>query len=1189
MYLKRLELMGFKSFANRTELEFVPGVTAVVGPNGSGKSNISDSIRWVLGEQSAKTLRGSKMEDIIFAGSDTRKPVNYCEVALTLDNSDHTLKIDYTEVTIARRVYRSGESEYFINKRTCRLRDIIELFMDTGVGKEAYSIIGQGRIEEILSTKSDDRRGIFEEASGIVKYKARKKEAEKKIDETEANLVRIADIISEITGQLKPLQEQAEKASLYLVLKEDLKQQEVGLFLYHIERLHTAWNLSKEQLFQYKSQHVSQTSELSAIDANLSSWRWKLSEQDQELENFQIKLLRVSEDVEKAEGKREVLRERKKNAHENHLQTLEKKSQLEARIKDLQAQLDLEETKGAKYDHELAVVKKQLKQQEQLLGQVSIGLATDGEQLKSEYIDLLNQISSAKNDLRYCTAAMETALLKKQQLSKQLAQQTESKENIDRHRTQIQQELNQITQDLNQCVEAYKELATNSREKTQRKDELTGIVRKLEQRAESLVSRKELLVEMQHEFTGFMQGVKEILKARDKGFTEIQGAVAELIEAPSELETAIEVALGGAMQHVVVDQESSARKAIQWLKVNKYGRATFLPLDVIRSRKIGTRDEETLQQVEGFVGIASDLVKTETKYQKIIENLLGSVVVMDSLEQANRAAGKTGYRYRFVTRDGDVVNPGGSMTGGSVQQKNTNLLGRSRQIEQLEEQIQLAKEKQDEAVQQWKLLEKEVEEILIEQDRLRLKGEELRVKEQEIKGRLNQSQTEFNNYLDRYRILEQELASTEEEWKKNEDKKNHYLALLQQWEAEESKLKQRISNFEAYRNELLGNKEIYTNEITELRVRAAEIAKQKEAVLSIIARVNEDLSTVQTEWESVQTYLQTLFELMEGNVENEDEIESRIIQLRKDKDKTLQGMESIKQARLQTMEKIEGLEGDSRLARKKVKELEDKLHQEELKANRFELELDNQLHKLREEYELSYDVAKEGFDKPENPKQTEEEVSSLKKRILELGSINVAAIEEYERQSERLDFLLSQSRDLEEAKRTLLQVIQEIEEEMSRRFLETFELIRKQFQEVFSHLFVGGRADLLLSDPENIFQTGIDIVAQPPGKKLQNLALLSGGEKALTAIALLFAILRVRPVPFCVLDEVEAALDDANVYRFAEYLREFSGQTQFICVTHRKGTMEGADVLYGVTMQEQGVSNLVSVKLEDKAALPALA
>lgn len=1182
MHLKRLELIGFKSFANRTELEFVPGVTAVVGPNGSGKSNISDAMRWVLGEQSAKSLRGSKMEDIIFAGSDSRKPVNFCEVSLTLDNSDHALKIDYSEVTITRRVYRSGDSEYFINKQSCRLKDIIELFMDTGVGKEAYSIIGQGRIEEILSTKSEDRRGIFEEAAGIVKYKARKKDAEKKLMETEANLTRIDDILTELASQMEHLQEQANKAKNYLAYKEDLKLTEISLFIYLIEEINKSWNESKKQLVGYREGHAVLLAELSQMDAALSSWRWKMNDLDKKLESDQENLLAVSEETEKMEGKRELFRERKKNAKENYQVTEQKKNALKIRSQELQTKLMEEQNQFSLLNQEYTKIQQRLKEFEDQLSKVTKDLAVDVEQLKTDYIDLLNRIASAKNDIRHLEQTIISSEQREIRLKEQQDELLRHQKNIAERKSTIQRELSKVSQMLVHYVDSYKQGAEKIKLFQSNKEEHRISLQKLEQKIGTYTSKRDVLVEMQADYSGFMQGVKEILKAREKGLQGIHGAVAELITVPKDLETAMEVALGGAMQHVVVENEVAGRGAIQWLKQNHLGRATFLPLDVMRARKLTSNEESRLQETEGYIGIASDLIKSDEKYRKIVENLLGSVIVMKNLEYANQAARKSAYRYRFVTMEGDIVNPGGSMTGGAIQKKNSNLLGRTRQIDELEREISHCNQEKAYLIESLKEIEAQWTRISQNQDELRQLGEDARLKEQELKGRDEHLESESRNYSDRLNVVVHDLAQVTEEYQSAQNQHESLKGALAKWVDEEQNLKMKIEGMDAHRLELQANKEEYQSQITELRIRSAELKKQQEAVIGLIERTKQDLSITEEEHQSAASYSDTLREMLEGNGNFEEELEQEISNLRAKKEKMGLQIGSLKKERLSCLKQIEALEVESKDRRKQIKLAEEKLHKEELKTNRCEVELDNLLQKLQEEYELSYDAAKETYSKSSDPTETKNNVATLKSNIQALGTVNIGSIEEYERQEERLQFLTSQSKDLTEAKQMLYHVISEIDAEMSKRFMETFEQIRVHFQQVFMHLFAGGRADLQLTDPESMLSTGIEIVAQPPGKKLQNLALLSGGEKALTAIALLFAILRIKPVPFCVLDEVEAALDDANVYRFADYLQEFSEQTQFICVTHRKGTMEGADVLYGVTMEESGVSKLVSVKLEDK-------
>lgn len=1181
MYLKRLELAGFKSFADRTELEFVPGVTAVVGPNGSGKSNVSDSIRWVLGEQSAKSLRGAKMEDIIFAGSDTRKPVNFAEVTLTLDNSDRSLDVEYSEVSVTRRVYRSGESEYYINNRSCRLKDIMELFMDTGLGKEAYSIIGQGKIEEILSTKSEDRRGIFEEAAGIVKYKTRKREAEKKLDETEQNLVRIHDIVSEITEQIGPLQEQAETARTYKELHKRLVEHEVALYVQQIEAAHAKWEAATKRVHELQEQLVEQSTEASKQEADLEQARFHVTQIDQSIEELQHVLLTVSEETEKVEGQREVLRERMRNLHANRQQTMEQMHRITEKQHALEAELAEEQERAQEANRRMAEANASLQEAEGQFFSMVQSLTDDVERLKGDYFEKLNEMANLRNEMRHQQQLVQTSQAR---LDRQLA----GKEQLDAEEQQrqsklaaLQEQLVEIDQSIQDTVAGYKSLMERIRDGQARLETSRRELRGLEQKKEAAKSRLDLLKEMQSEFAGFQQGVKEILKARERGFAGIHGAVAELVVVPQQYETAVEVALGGALQNVVVENEGAGRAAIAHLKKHNAGRATFLPLDVIRPRHLQPEDKRQLAKAGGVVGIASELVSFEEKYRPILESLLGNVIVTQTLEEANKVARTLNYRYRVVTLEGDIVNAGGSMTGGALKKNSTNLLGRNRQAEELEAQMGEIDQAISGHTTHMDQLAKELRELEQEQEALRSQGEALRLKEQEVKGLQSQTEAEGRSLGERTRIVEQEIAGYRREMEEASRRLEELQASLSVMDGEEKELSALIAAAEAKRQEQLESKEEMNQKITSLKVLNAQVMQEYQSRMEQTERLTEQKSALQKEWEEQNAALASLDELERTNETSGAELDQKIAELRQDKDRVAGLIQERRSERATLFYKQEQVEQQVKEIRREVKSLEDKLHQEEVKVNRYEVELDHLLNKLSEEYEMSYDLAKQKYPVRGEIAEETQLVAKLKKQIAALGTVNLGAIEEYERLSERQQFLSTQEADLNEAKDMLYQVIQEMDTEMSRRFKETFDAISEQFRDVFVKLFGGGRADLLLSNPDNLLETGIDIVAQPPGKKLQNLALLSGGERALTAMALLFAILRVKPVPFCVLDEVEAALDEANVNRFAEYMHHFSSQTQFICVTHRKGTMESADVLYGITMQEGGVSKLVSVKLED--------
>ncbi len=1185
MYLKRLEIIGFKSFADRTEFEFVPGVTAVVGPNGSGKSNVSDAIRWVLGEQSAKTLRGAKMEDIIFSGSDSRKPVNYCEVSLTLDNTDGQLHMDYTEVTVTRRVYRSGESDYFINRNHCRLRDIIELFMDTGVGKEAYSVIGQGRIDEILSTRSEDRRVLFEEAAGIVKYKSRKKEAVKKLDETEHNLIRIEDIISEIEEQVGPLGEQAEKAQKYLDLKNQLKEKEIGLFILQFDRLYQQWTQVKSDVQFLQEEQVRHSTEISVVDGELVTLRQKASEVDQSLEQLQQKLLFVTEEAEKKEGLREVLRERMRNYHRNRQEYREKGVALETKKEQLDSLLETCQNNLEEMNTRVQSLEQELHFEQRRFANFTVVVTGDVDRLKGDYFEILNQMTSLRNEQRHFRQLIESNQGKIARLEESNSQLIQEKEDLAGKRNALEEQLRFIGEQLLATKKEYQEKEAEEKQWAQRRLNINQELQGGEQRYNALLSRRDVIREMQADFSGFMQGVREILKAREKGFQGIIGAVAELIRVDKKYEVAIETALGGALQHVVVSDEKAGRDAISYLKSNRAGRATFLPLNVIRPRTLGPSEMDRLRQIDGVVDIASNLVETKAAYGTIIANLLGNVIVTNNLEQANAIARQFQYRYRVVTLEGDLVNPGGSMTGGAVQQKSNHLLGRQREMEKLEQEIAGQKNQLEEIqgkIHQLAMEEKAFRENL---EHLRREIEQFRLQEQEIKGLILEVDAGEKGISDRWKIFRHDL----ELLNKEEEQANHRLTVydeqLEELAIAEQEKQAEIEVAEKSKLEKETDKDALNLRITELRVQTATVREQLDSLIKEEERLSKDQHQVQKELESLTHSLLNLDSDAAFSDEEEEKLDSTIKTLRQEKETYTQQIQEYKTIRQELYRGIDDREMAQKDQRRQLKEVEEKLRTGEVSVGRLDVELDSILNRLREEYELTYERAREIYPLPDNEKETEQLVKGLRREIQSLGTVNLGAVEEYERVRERHEFLLTQHNDLCGAKNSLYQVIQDIDAEMSRRFLETFEAIRDHFSIVFTQLFGGGRADLQLSDVTNLLETGIEIVAQPPGKKLQYLALLSGGEKALTAIALLFAIIKVKPVPFCVLDEVEAALDDANVNRFAEYLQEFSKQTQFIVITHRKGTMEGADVLYGITMQESGISRLVSVRLDDEVTM----
>ncbi|WP_018132882.1 chromosome segregation protein SMC [Effusibacillus pohliae] len=1185
MYLKRMELVGFKSFADRTELEFVPGVTAVVGPNGSGKSNISDAIRWVLGEQSAKSLRGAKMEDVIFAGSDSRKPVNYCEVSLTLDNSDHTLPLDYHEVTVTRRVYRSGEGEYFINKQPCRLKDIVELFMDTGLGKEAYSIIGQGRIDEILSNKAEDRRGIFEEAAGIVKYKARKREAEKKLEETAGNLIRIGDIIGELENQIGPMFEQAEAAKRYKQLKEQMQNLEISLCVHDIEELHDRWQQETAKKMQLQDEHAAQSTLVASLESQLEESRWQAEQLDKLMEASNRQHVEVVAEYEKAEGRREVLQERHRNllTGRDDLQAVIAKLAVERESKTVQVAQEKEKLAelAAKRDGTRRELESKLSVSKDFLDRSR--LEAEVERLKADLIELLNETAGKRNELKHIETNKSGLQRRSEKLQEDEAELRERIRALDESFASGQLTLADMRKQEQALLKRLEELRRFTANRTAEKERLLATLRQLQTEKASFQSRYELLCDMQQEYGGFSQGVRSILQAAGKGRVHgICGAVAELIHVPAQYETAIETALGGALQNVVVETEKAGREAILYLKASGGGRATFLPLDVMKGRLLGRSERMVIEGHSGYVGIAAEMVDFAEKYRPITEYLLGQVVIAKTIGHANALARLLQYRVRIVTLDGDVVNPGGAMTGGSQQKKGTSILGRQREIEELEHKLKALNGKLSELQQQLDAFESNARQAEQEQQTLAEQIEQERTQIHSVEAQIRELGAQRQAVQERLQLVllereqyEKELA----EWNRKEEVTRAELAGLDEQVKE---LSAKVDGMQAKLKEQQSVQADISEEVTELKVRLAALDQEIAATKANVDRLEKELAVVAAELAAKQGELQTVGERIKETSRELEEAAAQLSLLERRRVDAQQALQAELSRKQELQKRIADEEHKAREARLVLKNLENQLHQVEVRVNRLDVELNNMLTRLATDYHISFELAKQRYPVPQDIAGAQQQVASLRRQIESLGDVNLGAIEEYERMQERLGFLTSQHDDLLEARDKLNDVIAEIDQEMSKRFKETFEAIRGQFHLVFSRLFGGGRADLILVDPDNLLTTGIDIVAQPPGKKLQNLGLLSGGERALTAMALLFSILHVKPVPFCVLDEVEAALDEANVARFAEYMREFSSQTQFICITHRKGTMEYADVLYGVTMQESGISKIVSVKLVEE-------
>ncbi|OQM46254.1 chromosome segregation protein SMC [Anoxybacillus sp. UARK-01] len=1184
MFLKRLDIVGFKSFADRVSIEFVPGVTAVVGPNGSGKSNITDAIRWVLGEQSAKSLRGAKMEDIIFAGSDSRRPLNIAEVTLTLDNEDGFLPLDYQEVSVTRRVYRSGESEFLINQQPCRLKDIIDLFMDSGLGKEAFSIIGQGRIEEILSSKPEERRTIFEEAAGVLKYKIRKKKAEHKLNETQENLHRVNDILHELESQLEPLKIQASIAQDYLEKRNELETFEVALIAHEIEELHRQWNHLRDQLTDHQQKEMALSAALQKEEATVEQLRDQMTALDESIDGLQQVLLVVSEELEKLEGRKEVLKERKKNAAQYQKQLEETISSLSEKSGKLCSTLEKEREQLTRIREELHALQTELKEKQRAFASYDISVEEQMERLKSDYIELVHEQASLKNERTHLQALLEKLEKKQSVLTKEnekhLAERNLIKEQYIALESNYQQTERKLKEQETQLQQKSAQLAELKQEIEQKESMLYQAYQYLQQTK----SRKEMLEEMQHDYAGFFQGVKEILKAREQ-LSGIHGAVVELIHVSSKYETAIEIALGGAMQHIVVADEEAARAAIHYLKKHSYGRATFLPMNVLQPKQLPSEQLAIVKNHPAFVGVANELVSYDSIYQTVLAHLLGNVIVTTNLKGANELARLLHYRYRLVTLEGDVVSPGGAMTGGGVAKKTNSLLSRNRELETITDKFRdmEAKTEQLELLVQSK--KKEAAQREAEMAELRKQIEERRFALQEIKSAWREVEWQEKNTSERLALYDEEKAHDEQEMRQLREKITTVEQKLYQMEAKLAEIDEQMQHLTLQKQDEQSSKEALQAAITEQKVAVAEKQQLLKHIQEKIAQLTLEQEETEKQLQAAKEDLLTLTDEMNSNVFGEEQLDQLRQQKVQDKQETLELIASRREQRLQYQEMLENSERELKEKKRQYKQLTEIIKDEEVKLNRLDVELENLLSRLREEYMLTFEAAKEKYPLQMEAEAARKKVKLIKRAIDELGTVNLGAIDEYDRVSERYQFLTEQKSDLQHAKETLHQVIDEMDQEMKKRFLTTFQQIRSHFGDVFQQLFGGGRADLQLTDSNDLLNTGVEIVAQPPGKKLQNLSLLSGGERALTAIALLFSILKVRPVPFCVLDEVEAALDEANVHRYALYLKRFSSQTQFIVITHRKGTMEEADVLYGVTMQESGVSRLVSVRLEDSKQL----
>ena len=1181
MYLKRLEMQGFKSFADKTVLEFMPGITSVIGPNGSGKSNISDAIRWILGEQSMKSLRGSKTQDIIFAGTQNRKSLGFAEASLIFDNTDGTLPIEYSEVTVTRKIYRSGETGYYINKVPCRLKDIVELFMDTGIGRDGYSIIGQGKIDEILSNKSEDRRHIFEEAAGIVKYRARKEETEKKLEQTKLNLLRINDILSEIESNLEPLQMQSDKAKKYLNLKEELKNIEVGLFLYNIEKYKQSLEeLSNDEEIM-KSTLNQEEGKLEKIKILKEELKDKIDEITTQIEKLQNIGFESQKEIEKLNSNINVAETKIQNNIENIERNKNEITELEEKINNLKQEIEQKQTRKDNLKQNKEKFENELKEKEEELQKLTEKLSSkelEIEKLKKQVEENTDKKYELQSEISMQTANLENLTQRQKQVKQEISNNVSELDRARMKKEDISKEFYEIEAERNQILKQIEDIDTQKQEVNNKIKEFDLQIVNSTNDMRMKQSRHNFLVETEKEKEGYVKSVKSLLldceKIKELG-KGMHGVLANIISVPSEYETAIEMCLGMSLQNIVTDTEEDAKRLIEHLRKNNLGRVSFLPITSVKGKKL----ENIKGKKNGVVGIASDLVSFDRKYEQIILNLLGRTVVVDNMQNAINIAKENNYSFRIITVEGDIINPSGAITGGSVAKKTVNILGRSREIESLEKEIKKIKSKIEK-------LEKEKEEyinsseVIIEQ----VQGLEKQLQETDItyatgKQRVSSIDENIQTIQKRIEKLKEESSKIEEKQKEIQTQKQEnekQIEHMKEQNEEDQKIIDEFSNSNKESQEYIDNLNL---DITNLKI---SVSSFNESEVSIQEMTDMLKTEIETHTKNKENKNKQIEKAKEENIQLKAEIENTKQEIEKVKEQVAnsgENIEKLKQERIQKNEKLTEKETEQTSEFKTIEDLKAQITKLEVKKTKTEEDITDIINKMWEEYQLTPNNVKD-YQKPENIALTQRKVNELRTDIRELGSVNVDSIEEYKNLKERYDFMCEQRLDLENTMSKLRKIIQEMLETMKQQFKEKFEIINKNFGEVFKELFGGGMAEVSLTDEENILECGIDITVQPPGKKLQNMTLLSGGEKAFTAIALLFAILKINPAPFCVLDEIEAALDDVNVYRYAEYLKKFSKETQFLIITHRKGTMEAADTVYGVTMEEKGISKLLSMKLK---------
>lgn len=1182
MRLTKLEMYGFKSFARKTEIVFDDGITAIIGPNGSGKSNIADAVRWVLGEQSAKALRGEKMEDVIFNGTEAKKPLSYGEVSLTFDNSDHELATDFNEVCVTRRIYRSGESEYFINRSSCRRKDIAELFRDTGVGREGYSIIGQGRVEQILSAKSADRRSAFEEAAGVMKFRVRKEEAVRKLDNTKVNMDRLNDIIKELEERIGPLEEQSAAAREYLKLRDELKEIEINVFLYQYDKLNERITALQEAIDAAKAE-IEQKNELeAAVSTSCAEEEERERALNVSISQIQSELLKMTTGVEGHAGESKVLSERmesfmrEKEQRQGQLSINEKKLEeiteqiktVSDNVKEGEEELKAKREAAAQAANELSLLNTNVEQKEASL-----------EEQKNALIDAMNRIADARILISRFETMRQNLVTQAENMARGKEKAEEKQRELENEYTEAEAEHNKLLAEKEECKKKRESAIQNLNNINQNLKQSQEAARKAEQQSEAGKSRLRVLEEMKRAHEGYYASVKNLLRDCERDTSlgrRIEGVVAELISVPSEYETAIEMSLGPALQNIVTPDENDAKVVIEHLRRKGYGRATFLPVSAMRPRVLDKR-ELNCCNVKGFIGVASELISFDERYRGIIENLLGRTVIVSDLDAAIAINRQAHASFRIATLSGDIVNQGGSMTGGSVQKREFSIIGREREIEELTKRTaQLDKEKvlKDEECAQ---LEASLEDA---QSALEEAGDALHEKELEIAS-----------HAEKLDIIEKYLSEAREAFQAAEEGENQInediadidsrfkAATEDRSTLEQSNIATQADIRAAQQELALLKKELSekTEHDAECRIALAKSEKEIAALQSELNRLSSEEKNIEKAADEDKRIISGFADRFAELSEKLKEVEGSISEERREVDKLTDRLHEMEEERAGRLNAIDEMRSRRESIAEESKEISDRLHKSELNLNRAEMELKSSQDKMWEDYELTYENALP-YRRQIAVTASHIRIDELKKGIRALGDVNIAAIEDYKTVKERYDEMSKQYADLTAAKADLTQLIDDLTKTMENEFRKQFEKIQQNFSSTFAELFGGGKAELVLSDKNDILNCNIDIIAQPPGKKLQLLSLLSGGERALTAIALLFAILKLKPTAFCILDEIESALDEVNVSTVAQYVQRYSKDTQFIMITHRKGSMEVCNALYGVAMEERGISKVVSAR-----------